>query len=357
MNLFPEKYLGLSQLGGVSMKQRSIAGFVLMCMLFASTAILRAEVKTEEKNQFKMEGAMGWAMGVFGGKAAKEGVISTVAVKGNRKMTKSEYSGEIIDLDEQKIYNVDFKKKSYEVVTFDEMRKRLKEAQEQAAKAAKENAKEPEKPSEIQMEIDFSVKESGAKRLINGYDCREVVMTVTSRQKGKTLEEGGGYVMTSHFWIGPNIPELKEISDFDQRYAKAMEEVFGPGGSAEQMAMAMAMYPGMKDMMGKVQTEKVNMEGAQILTEMIMETVKSPAQMSQQTQAQTQESESSDITSVKGIGGLLGGKFGRKKKSESDEGKPKNRSTIMTINHELLKVSAGISAEDLAVPAGFKEKK
>jgi hypothetical protein len=337
------------------MRQRSIAELALICMFLASAAILRAEVKTEEKNQFKMEGAMGWAMGVFGGKAAKEGTISTIAVKGNRKVTTSENSGEIIDLDEQKIYTLDFKKKSYEVITFEEMRRRLKEAQEQAAKAARENDKATEQPSDVQMEVDFSLKESGAKRTINGYDCREVIMTVTSRQKGKTLEEGGGYVMTSHFWIGPNIPELKEISDFDQRYAKALGVVFGPGGSAEQMTMATAMYPGMKDMMGKMQSEKVNMEGAQILTEMIMETVRSAAQMSQQPQAQ--EGESTDITSVKGIGGLLGGKFSRKKKAEDDPGKPKNRSTIMTINHELLKVSPSISATDLAIPTGFKEKK
>jgi len=69
-----------------------------------------------------MEGMMGRMMGMFAGKAAKEGVISTVAVKGNRKITTSENTGEIIDLGEQKIYQLDLKKKNYEVVTFEEMR-------------------------------------------------------------------------------------------------------------------------------------------------------------------------------------------------------------------------------------------
>jgi hypothetical protein len=341
------------------MNRRLVAGMLLLGGLFLSSSILRAEVKTEEKSQLKMEGMMGRMMGMFAGKAAKEGVISAVAVKGNRKITRSENTGEIIDLGEQKIYQLDLKKKNYEVVTFEEMRRRLREAQEKAAKAVKDESKETKQPPEKQMEVDFSLKETGQKRMINGYDCREVVMIITMREKGKTLEESGGMVMTSHIWIGPNIPATKEIADFDQRYAKAMEMGVGLGNSAEQMAMMMAMYPGMKEMMGKMQAESVNMEGAQILTEMTIETVQNPAQASQE-QKQSQESDSSSITSVKGIGGMFG-RLGRKKepeaKTEGDAAKPKNRSTLMTINHELLKVETTVPDTDLAIPAGFKEKK
>ena len=52
-------------------------------------------------------------------------------------------------------------------------------------------------------------------------------MIITGKEKGKTLEQGGGIVMTSHIWLGPGIPALKEVTDFDQRYAKAMGEIFG----------------------------------------------------------------------------------------------------------------------------------
>ena len=47
---------------------------------------------------------------MFGNKAAKEGLINTVSIKGDRKATISDNAGEIIDLAEQKIYSVDFKK-------------------------------------------------------------------------------------------------------------------------------------------------------------------------------------------------------------------------------------------------------
>lgn len=336
------------------MKRRWIAGLMATGVLLAVTAVLRAEVKTEEKSQIKMEGMMGRMLGMFGGKAAKEGVVNTVAVKGNRKMTVDENTGEIIDLDEQKIYELDMKKKNYKVTTFEEMRRRLLEAQEKAAKSAGED-QEAQAPAEKQLEFDFSLKESGQTRAINGYDCREVVMTLTGHEKGKTLEESGGMVMTSHIWLGPDIPALREIAEFDQRYAKILEGLVGLGGSADQMAMAMAMYPGMKDMIGKMQAENVNMQGAQILTETVMETVQNPAQVSQE---QKQESEDSGgVSSVRGIGGMLGRRLSRKKTSEGDAGKPKGRSTIMTFNHEVLKVSTSVSPSDLEILAGFKEKK
>jgi hypothetical protein len=97
------------------------------------------------------------------------------------------------------------------------------------------------------------------------------------------------------------------------------------------------------------------MKGAQILTEMTMEAVKNPAQMSQES---NQESESSGgLSSVGGLGGMLGRRLGRKKTAETDPSKPANRSTILTTNQELLKVSTEVSAADVAIPADFKEKK
>jgi len=335
------------------MMRVSIKRMLLAFSMFLLASAAWAEVKTEEKSQFKMEGMMGRMMGMFGGKAAKDGVVSTVAVKGDRMMRVTDNSGELIDLAEQKIYSIDFKKKSYEVMTFEEMRRKLQEAQEQMAKSAGDAGEKPQ--SEIQMEFDFSLKESGQKRTISGYDCREVVMTITGRQKGKTLEDAGGMVITSRIWLGPNIPALKDVADFNLRYAKAMGDIFGPGGSAQQMAMAMAMYPGMKDMIEKMQAENVNMEGAQILTEMTMESVRSAAQMAQEPKADSESS--GGITSVGGLGGMLGRRLGRKKAAESDPNKPANRSTILTMNNELLKIATSVADADVAIPAGFKEKK
>jgi hypothetical protein len=314
---------------------------------------LRAEVKTEEKSQVKFEGVMGKMMGVFGGKAAKEGVVSKVAVKGTRKMTVDDYTGQIIDLEEEKVYTLDMRKKSYEAITFEEMRRRTEEAQEKAREAVKTD-ESGQQAGEKDMEIDFSLKESGQKKNINGFDCREVVLTVTAHEKAKTLEEGGGMVMTSNIWLGPKIQAMKEIEDFDQRYQKALQGPFEIGAGAEQMAAALAMYPAMKEVIGKMQTEQVNMDGTPVLTVTTMEMVKSQEQVAQEQQEQKEDQP--DITSLGGLGGFLGKKaLGKKKQQEQPQSA--NRVSVMTMNHELLSVSSEVAPADLAVPAGFKEKK
>ena len=153
-----------------------------------------AEVKTREKSQVKIEGMIGRMMSMFGGKAAKEGVVATAAVKGNRKATMNDSTGQIVDLSEEKIYDLDLKKKTYQVTTFDELRRQMKEAREKAEKEAREQSKEDTKESQPQKaekpekeyEVDFDVKETGQKKQLAGYDAREVVMTVTLREKGKT---------------------------------------------------------------------------------------------------------------------------------------------------------------------------
>ena len=47
-------------------------------------------------------------------------------------------------------------------------------------------------------------------------------MTVTVREKGKTLEESGGVVMTANSWLGPAIPAMKELAEFEMKYWKAI---------------------------------------------------------------------------------------------------------------------------------------
>ena len=242
--------------------KRLLISCVIALPVLALAAPALAEVKTREKSQIKIEGMIGRMMNMFGGKAAREGIVSTVAVKGSRKATVNDVTGQIIDLSEEKIYDLDMKKKTYEVTTFEELRRRMREAREKAQKdAEKEPGKEPEKSGEPQkeFEVDFDAKETGQKKPLAGYDTREVIMTITVREKGKTLEDGGGFVMTADSWLGPQIAALKEVADFDQRYWKQLQGPEAMGMSAEQMAMVMAMYP-----MLKQASERLAKEGAKL---------------------------------------------------------------------------------------------
>ena len=74
---------------------------------------------------------------------------STVAVKGDRKATMGDTTGQIIDLAEEKIYDLDLKKKSYKVTTFAELRRRMEEAQQEGrgGRAQGSRRSEKEKPA------------------------------------------------------------------------------------------------------------------------------------------------------------------------------------------------------------------
>lgn len=329
------------------------------CLAVASTA--SADVRTEDKTLVKFEGALGRVMNFFGGKAAKEGVKTIVAVKGDRKATFSDNDGMIVDLSEEKVYDLDMKKKSYTVITFAEMRRRMEEArkkaEEQARKEAPDEPKAEQKDEKApEMDVDFSVKETGEKKTLNGFDTKQFLMTITMREKGKTLEQSGGLVITSDLWITPSIAAMKELMDFEVRYAKQLAGPQTFGASVEQMQAALAAHPMLKDGLARMAEESRKMEGTAILTITTMDAVKSAEQMAAQ---QSQKTEESGPDASSGVGGLIGG-FGRrmaKKKASGGDAAPKPQATFMTITNERLSVSTSVAATDVAVPSGFKEDK
>ncbi len=338
---------------------------IAVALVALSAASLRAEIKTEEKSQMRFPGMLGRMMGVFGGKAMREGVVDTVAVKGNRKLTVNDAAGRLVDLDEEKVYDFDMKSKTYTVKSFDDLRREMEQAQERAKSAPeKPDSTRPAEPAAKgkQMQMDFDLKETGQKRNINGFDCREVVMTITVREKDKTLEQAGGMVMTTHEWLGPRIDAMKEIADFDRRYA---EKLRGPSyavmPSADQMAVAVQTYPMLGDAIGKFNVENVNMDGTPILTVMTTESVASPEELQRQ-QRETRKSEPAAEPPPTSVGGLLGG-IGRRairsraQSQQQEQNATPGRTTVMTMNHEVIKVATGVSDADVSIPAGFKQKK
>jgi hypothetical protein len=321
---------------------RGAFAFLLAAMLSAPVI---ADVKTEEKGLVTFTGMLGRLAGMLGGQVAKEGMVSTVAVKGNRKSRLNEVNGEIIDLAEEKVYQLDMKKKTYTVTTFDELRRRLKEAQDKTKVEVQKSEPEPDNSAK-QMEVDFNIKETDQKKTINGFDTQQVIATVTVREKGKKLEESGGLILTSDMWLTPTIKSLKEISDFDRRY---WEKIAGPTVvDPQQMAAAMAMYPFLKDAMARLEAEKGKADGTAIVTILTIESVKSQADMS----AKPENSGGSPTN----VGGLLGG-LGRRATRRKEDDAPQARSTFMTSTREVLKVSNDVVAGDVAIPMGFVEKK
>jgi hypothetical protein len=323
--------------------KRHVVLSALTAAAIVCAAVVHADVKTTEKTQIKFEGMMGRMFNMFGGSAAKEGVTATVALKGSRLSRMSDTTGQIIDLSEQKIYDVDLKKKEYRVTTFEEMRQRIREQREKAAKQAKDMSAEDKQNLDNagkQIEIDFDVKETGQHKQIAGHNTREVVMTISAREKGKKIEDSGGFVMTTNLWLAPKIAALDEIGAFEQKY---FQSVYGEalGINPENMAALMAMYPSFAKMAARMQTEGKKLEGTALLTTTTFEAVKS---------AEAMKEGSSQSSGGGGIAGRLAGRLALR-------GPVEHKATVMTTTNERLSVQPTASAEDVAIPAGFKEKK
>jgi hypothetical protein len=326
--------------------KRLITFGAALTVALAVAVNVQADVKTREKVTFKLEGVLGRVASVFGGGAMKDGIVSTVAVKGNRMSRLSDVSGEIIDLGEQKVYDLDVKKKEYRVTTFDELKRRMQEARDKAEKEAKDRPAEEKNDIDQagkQIEFDAKVTETGQRKNIAGYDTHEVVLTITGHEKGKALEESGGFIMTNDMWLGPKVAALDEIAAFQMKFFQA---VYGEALQLDpqQTAALSAMFPSFQKMAQQMQSEGKKMQGTALLTTMTFESMKSDADMKA---GASQESGGSG-----GISGRLGGMLARKMRGPAQQ-----KSTILTTTVERLSVEPSASADDVAIPAGFKEKK
>jgi hypothetical protein len=133
---------------------------------------------------------------------------------------------------------------------------------------------------------------------------------------------------------------MDEIAQFDLKYIKA---VYGDdfGAQAQQLAAAFALYPSIQPMMARMSAEGGKLKGTSLDTTTVLESVKSAEQMKT---AQDQQSSA---------GGGLTGKLAGKMMG----GPPKPRSTVFTTTHNVLSIEAAATADDVAIPPGFKEKK
>ena len=339
--------------------------FVCLLVVFFASQVVRADVRTDQRVKFQLGGALGKLVNFFGGKGAREGVTTVFAVKGDRKVMLSDTTGQIVDLAEEKVYDLDMKKKTYRVMTFEqiraEMEKARKRAEEMAAQAKAEEAKQKpaeKDPDAPEMEVDFDVKNTGQTKVINGFNTSQTVVTITVREKGKTLQESGGLVLRNDLWQAKDAPSTQELFDFDRRYAQKLAGPMVVGASAQDMATALAMYPQIKPALEKMRAEGTKIEGTTILGSMTFQAVPpgvEPGSGGEQVQeAPAEKPKGGRFGGMLGGLGKMAGAGASKKEDSSSKPQP---ATIMTTSVETLKLTKDVTDDVVAIPAGFKESK
>jgi carbon monoxide dehydrogenase subunit G len=287
--------------------------------------------------------------GVFS-RQLREPMRSTIMVKGNRMAQVMEDTANIIDLDRETITEVNFKKKTYSVITFAQMADALKQL----------DAKLKSDKGGQQMDISIkpSVKNTGQTRDINGMSTHEAMLTMEFEGTDqKTQKRGTFMVMVSDMWLARDIAGYQEVQQFYQRMSQKL--AWAPGGNLFMQSPQASK--GMAEMMKEL--SKINGVPVYQVTKMNMgEATPDMTQSAPppQQQAQPAEEEKPKGGALGRLGGRLGGLggFGRKKEEPAQEQaqQPSGPTSLMETTTELSGFSAGpVDGSKLDIPAGFKQ--
>ena len=287
--------------------------------------------------------------GVFS-KQAREPMESTVALQGDKMATRSATHASIIDLGSETITSIDLQRKTYSVMTFEEM----KQALEQMSQKMKQQP--ADKPN-----VDFkvSVTSTGNARQIAGFDAREMVLKMEMQSTDPQSGQQGTMVITTNVWIAPAVPGYGEVRDFHARMAKKLN--WTPGGN---MFMA---RPDVAKGMAEVDKQAATLDGMPVFQTVSMGAQGQPGATSStdstQKPSQQQQQQQPPPPERPSLGGALGHRLGVGKKSQSSDTPPAQAGSSGDASGSLLEMqvemsgfsSAPADSSLFSVPAGFKK--
>lgn len=290
-------------------------------------------------------------------KKAREPIQSTIAVKGNKMVHRTADTASIIDLDAQTITSIDFRKHTYSVMTFDQMKQMLAQLSE---KMKQQNSN----GQNAQMQFKVSAKSTGATRQISGYNTKEMLVKMEMEATGQQSGQTGAMVITTDMWLAPSVSGYAEVRDFYKRMSEKIN--WAPG---QNMFM---MNPQISQGMAEVYKEAAKMDGVPVLQTITMggpgENATAAANQQQATEQQNQQQESERPSMTDAVGGALAGHFGfghRKHKKQQEQPEQQQSAqtsgsggTLLEMNVESSNFSSSPVDDSLfAIPAGFREVK
>ncbi len=360
------------------------------CVMAVTAALLAAPLAADfsyEQTTTITGGAMMAMMRVAGAfsRQAREPIKQTIIVKGNRMVTLGADSAHIVDLSTETITDVNFKNKTYSVITFAQM--------QQAMAAMQEKLKSQKGAEGADVDFTASVKETGQTKAIAGMNAKEVILALEMQVKERESGQQGAMNVVADMWLTPNIPGYGEVRDFQKRMAAKM--AWAPGGAG----MMGQSQPGMAKGMAQLYKEASKLDGVPVLqiTRMgssvqAMSDFSTAGQQQQQAQpegpsareaagsAASEKAESSAGSAITGRLGRLGGGFGglrRRKQQDTQQQEAQQQqqqqqaqqqaaaaqaqggqppAMLMETKTELTGFSsAPADASKLEVPAGFKQ--
>jgi hypothetical protein len=297
-------------------------------------------------------------VGVFS-KQAREPVQSTVSVKDDRMVHRTQQQATVIDLAAQTVTTIDLQRKTYTVMTFEEFRQMMEQMSQKMQKSQSQGG---------QMEFKISTKDTGNTKEIAGYQAKELVLRMEMQATDQKSGQQGSMVISSDIWLAPSVTGYQEVRAFYTRMGEKL--AFNPGGG---MFMS---SPEASRNMGELYKEIGKLDGIPVLQTISMGGMGQPgagdtsAQQGsggQQQQQQQQQQQAARPSLGGALGGALGGKFGLGKKKQQDDqasaGQQSqqqqgngNPGSLMEATTEMSGFSSdSVDNSMFAVPAGFKK--
>jgi len=254
---------------------RSLVPRILLGLLLVSTVLGVAHAqdvryKTTSKTELHVLGFLG---GLFDGETKKD-----VAIKGYKMRSDEKDRSTIMDLDGERIINVDHKKKQYSILTFAEMAEMMNSIGEQMGEAKSPQGGEGDQAG-YDVEFNLDVKDTGKTKKIDGYETQEKVLVLETRFKPKgasadTLPSGAMFAVTD-MWLADDIPEMEPAHAFQKRAAEVMQSNMESMNLAAVLNKLLDSYPQAGAAMDRTKEEMAKVDGFPMATTMHLVTVPS----------------------------------------------------------------------------------
>jgi hypothetical protein len=274
---------------------------------------------------------------------------------------------EIVRLDQDKIYSLDPKKKTYTETTFADMRAKMQQAMEAMQKGQASQAQATSGVDEQQCEWSdpkSEVKRTGERVLIAGFQAEHVTVTATQACTDKKTGQVCEFGLAVDQYVAPDFQASAEALAYQRAYAEKLG--LGNAGSrdfAERAQQSFGRYKGLWAELGK-QLTTLNLKGYPVKSAFSLGVGGPQCQSAQQQQAQGNQQQQSPGGLGGALGGALGGMFKKKQEQPQPQAAPPPATMagglmpLMTMSNELVSISRDAAGpQSFEVPADYKKTK
>lgn len=269
---------------------------------------------------------------------------------------------EIVRLDQDKMYSVDNRKKTYTETTFAERRAQMQQAMDKMGEAQASQQQATSGVNEGQCEWSepkADVKRTGEKATIAGYAAERVTVTATQSCKDKETGQVCDFGLVMDQWVAPGFEASAETLAYQRAFAEKLG--LSTSGSRDFAERAQSMFGRYQGLWSEVATKMKDVKGYPVKLTFGLGVGGPQCQSTQQTQADGGPSSPPSIGGA--LGGALGGMFGRKKEATAPPPEatppavlPGGMLSLMSMSNELVSVSSSsIDVQSFEPPAGFKK--